>query len=355
MIPLEPCLARSVRRLASLAPAAGLALAGLHARAVGDPPAADPVNRWQMGARLGFNLGVDFRNRALPLPDTLAPLVPGAVDRVYADGFVRPDASGSADGTSWNWGYADAAQVAPDGSALDLHGYSGTPYADSPDRSEEPQWGAEVSYARILGEWAGAHWGFEIGVQWTALAFEDDASLSGSMTRTTDAYPLQGVIPPAAPYAGSFDGPGPVIAIDSPARRTESVPTVVNGRRELEGNLVGLHLGPVLDLPLGDWLSAQLSGGLALAWVDAELAYDETATAGPGIAWSRSGSASDTSWLVGGYVRGQVTLRLGERFGIFGAAEFQTLTSDSVGDAEVEAEFAFDAGVFYSAGLRFDF
>ncbi len=347
-----------LRPLPTLVPGVSLALA---LAAVAAPAADDlavpepPRNRWQIGARAGFNLDVDFRNRSLPLADTVGPLTGTLTDRTYADGFVRPDASASADGSTWNWGYQDASQVPADLSRLSLHGYTGTPYADSLDQADDPQWGAETTYARMFGDWAGATWGFEIGVQWTSLSIQDDETLQGSLTETTDAYALNGILPPTAPYAGSFNGPGPILDGAAPTRTLTTVPTVISGRRELEGNLLGLHLGPVLDIPLGDWLSAQISGGLALGWIDADLNYRESASLASGGLWTREASVSDDVLMVGGYLRGQITVRLSERLGWYAGAEFQSLASETLGDDQVEAKLGFDAGLFVSSGLRIDF
>ncbi|MBL9138960.1 MAG: hypothetical protein JNK85_24035 [Verrucomicrobiales bacterium] len=314
----------------------------------------DAANRLQLGGRVGFNLSVDFRNRGGALPDSHGPATGGGLDRTYADGFVRRDASGNDGGKTWNWGYSRDSQVSTDGTTLTQTGYAGNPYADSSDRSDDPQYGAELIYGRVLGDLAGAKWGFELGVNWSTFDVEDPSRLAGSVTRVTDAYALDGVLPPSAPYAGTFDGPGPLLS-DSPTRTTTAVGTVIDGSRKLEGSLFGLRLGPMVDLPLGDWLSAQLSGGFAAGWLDADFRYSETASVPDGTTWSRTGSASSDEWVFGFYARGQVTAQLNERLGIYAAIEYQGLEDATVDAAEQSARVQLDQGYYVSAGLSFHF
>ncbi|MCC7373075.1 MAG: hypothetical protein IT581_00355 [Verrucomicrobiales bacterium] len=315
---------------------------------------ADARNRIQLGGRVGFNLGVDFRNRGGTVPDTIGPATGGGVDRTYPNGFVRPDAAGNDGGKTWNWGYSEAGQLSADGSALSQRGYTGTPYADSSDRSDDPQYGAELIYSRVLGDIAGAKWGFELGLNWSTFNVEDTSNLTGSITEVTDQYTLEGVIAPAAPYAGSFGGPGPLIN-DAPTRSSALVPTTVQGSRKLEGNLYGFRLGPMVDLPLGDWLSAQISGGFAAGWLDAEFRYRETASVASGTAWSRAGESSSDEWVLGFYARGQLTVQATDQLGIYAAVEYQGLEDATINAAEQSARVQLDQAVFISLGLNFRF
>ena len=92
-----------------------------------------------------------------------------------------------------------------------------------------------------------------------------------------------------------------------------------------------------------------------MAFLDGELRYDERATVASGAGWSRRGDAADTEWLVGGYLRGQLNVRLSDRWGLYGGAEFQSLTSATFGNGDMEARIGLGAGYFLSAGLQFGF
>jgi hypothetical protein len=96
----------------------------------------------------------------------------GGVDHFYDDGYVRVDATGNAGGQTWFWGYEHASQI--QGDTIVFH------------------------------------------------------SVSEGLTGTTtiiDAYDLGSTVPPAAPYQGTFHGPGPTIS-DMPSRMVWFSPKV---------------------------------------------------------------------------------------------------------------------------------
>lgn len=95
------------------------------------------------------------------------PATGGGINRSYDDGYVDVDSSGDNLGFTWNWGYQNSSQV--QGGFLIFHGES---YLDA-----------------------------------------------DTLQVITDTYDLGNLIPPPAPYSGSFNGPGPVIP-DSPFSRT---------------------------------------------------------------------------------------------------------------------------------------
>lgn len=94
----------------------------------------------------------------------------GGVARFYDDGFVRVDATGNSGGYTSFWSYENASQI--QGAFISFHCQS------------------------IL-----------------------DAN---TIQLLTDTYELGALIPPDAPYAGSFEGPGPALP-DAPFSRTITV------------------------------------------------------------------------------------------------------------------------------------
>jgi hypothetical protein len=283
-----------------------------------------------------------------------APAAGNAIDRDYVDGAVRVDASGNADGLTSNWAYSDARQITPDGTGLAMRAYSGNPLPDVASSSDDPHPGIDLNYARMIGEWAGAWWGLELGLNWLDVELNDSSGLSGSLDRATDTYALGGTIPPEAPYVGSYDGPGPLLEA-SPTRSLDSVTTQINGHRRLKGDLLGFKLGPVLDIPLGDWLSAQLSGGLAIALFDGGFSFSESLVTGDGAAFSYQGEASSTEWLFGGYARGQLSVRVSKRMGLYAAAEYLGLESVDLESMARHAHLDLSSGVYLSAGISIRF
>jgi hypothetical protein len=87
------------------------------------------------------------------------PATGGGVDRLYNDGYVRVDSTSNPDGYTWYWGYQNSAQVQGD-----------------------------------------------------FILFHCQIALDPNTQETiTDTYSLNGVVPPSAPYSGTFLGPGPLI------------------------------------------------------------------------------------------------------------------------------------------------
>lgn len=98
------------------------------------------------------------------------PATGGGIDRMYDDGFVRVDAAGNPGGYTWFWGYQDAAQI-----------------------------------------------------QDSFISFHSQAILDENIIQlVTDTYQLSNWFLPSAPYAGSFEGPGPVLP-DAPFSRVITI------------------------------------------------------------------------------------------------------------------------------------
>lgn len=306
-------------------------------QAVRAEPPDGPLNRFQLGAVLGFNTKVNFRNTAASLPSIMQPNALGGTDRVYDDGFVRQDASGPASPTSWYWGYDRASQAGPDG--LTMNALQGNPGADIEDVSDDPQMGAELTYTRILTEWADAGVGFEICGSWVDFNVEDSGTAATSLQRVSDTFGLGGAVPPAAPYAGTYDGPGALLDRE-PFRSAATSGGVISGTRRLEANWWGARIGPLVDIPMGDILSLQLSGGLAVAYFDAEFSYSETATVPGGAPLAQSAAVSDSEFLWGGYGRGQLTANFARRCGAYVGVQYLLMEDFeiSAGPRAAEAE-----------------
>ena len=94
----------------------------------------------------------------------------GGVNHSYDDGYVYVDITGDAGGYTWNWGYQSSSQI---------------------------------------------HANF--------LVFTSETNLDANTIQViTDTYYLGGIIPPPAPYSGSFNGPGPLLP-DTPSRSIEDI------------------------------------------------------------------------------------------------------------------------------------
>jgi hypothetical protein len=77
----------------------------------------------------------------------------------------------------------------------------------SDDNDGSPQHGIELSYERYLGKVGQrANWGLGASLSYNNVTIEDHSPVLSSMRQLTDTYALGGVIPPEAPYRGTFSG-----------------------------------------------------------------------------------------------------------------------------------------------------
>lgn len=321
------------------------------ARAGESPPRP---NRLSFAARAAFQVRASFTSSLPPATTRPGPATGGGLLRAYDDGFVGVDSRNNPDGQTWFWAYIDAAQYDPQAATLTYSTRTSTARSLSPEREDDPHYGGEISYARSLFEWGRAFWGVELGAAFTPLQIQDAALLTGQAQYLRDTYALVASPPPPAPYIGTHHGPGPLLR-DAPTRTQVTQPVVYTGRREIEASLFGFRLGPVLDIPMGEPLSLQLSGGAYVVYADAELTYAEVATVGGQNVGTTRGRSEKQDWTLGAYVRGQVLLSLSPSLGLFAGAEYLMLDDLKLSDRSHAARLDFDESFALLFGVAVNF
>lgn len=275
---------------------------------------------------------------------------------VYDDGFVLADISGDTSLTS-NWSYTNDAQY--DASGGGSIGLSTTTSVGVTGVTEEDASapGVEIRFTRRLpGLSQGRmHWGLEIALGYSSFEMENSATLLADGNRVTDAFPLDGVIPPLAPYTGSFTGPGPLLGT-TPVRSTSPIAgaATINGQRRLEADLFTVRLGPRVDAQLTEALALYLSGGVAVAYADGSYRFNSTVTYDGGTV-IRSGAASESEFLGGFFVEAGATWRFTDSWSFFGSIQHRALEDFSLSAAGTDAELSFDDSFTLSGGLSYRF
>jgi hypothetical protein len=297
---------------------------------------ARPMQRINVSYRMGLNITADFKKlgglAAASNPDLHTDgNFDGNTVRTYDQGgYLGVDSTGNNHGpgyenTTWYYGYSDTS--ANQGSALSLTSSSSPATAVSKNNAEDPQHGFEISYDRELFQKGRWRFGAEGALGYTRLSISDSRTLTARVNRITDTFAVpEGVTLPPAPYQGSYTGPGAVIS-DQPSRQTTVVTSSENtivGERKLEADVFGLRLGPYAEVPLNDKFSLLFSGGLYLAVGNSKFSFHETVTVEGAGTEVHSGSHSDTDFLVGGYIGGNLEYALTEDIGLFVGAQFQT-------------------------------
>ncbi len=235
--------------------------------------------QWRQIGEASFRGGGRAGPSHLPAP----PKGGGGIRGGYSDGYVRPDATGS--GQTWNWGYNSASQI--NGNNLTLSGSSSEIVTRTLARGYNTDWSDDLSNAGFylllespeLVKWEHFSLSAALGYSFAqdevgrrAVAFRAERFTTLRTRNVTDVYDISAIAPaPAAPYQGTFNGPGPVISL-TPASSSGG-----GGTRErllgsevftsyleqsLELQLHTLSLGPRTSMEFG---SLRLLAGLGLA------------------------------------------------------------------------------------------
>lgn len=277
----------------------------------------------------------------------------------YANGYVLPDAGSSPDLT-WNWGYDSDTQVV--GDQLNFYRYQNLPplgtqsgYGVAP--------GGEVMAGLELGSFElgkrTVYYGVEVGYGFNYLSVSTESSGSGMVTYTTAAYNLNGVVPPAAPYAGTSEGPGPLIGL-MPASLASVGPTSSSAASsgELNSDLHNFKIGVWFDYPINDSLFTSLSLGYASIYADAQYKYTETLTTGmpgiPGYTTTQTVGGRD-NWEPGFYAQWRMGFHVSKHVDAFLGLDYQWNNNMTFSGSDRNVTLDFSSMFGASAGVQVDF
>ena len=333
-------------------------------------PAAEAVtqnpaqSRWRFGAAYAPLVGLKtefgglgrFNSAFTPQP------LGGGRDYDYDDGFVHVDSSGNLGGQTWNWSYDNASQLDASGTGsinMSITNSSANAGATDDNQAESGFEGFAYFDMGAVGipmlKEHGATWGFRGGVHYAHVNTGNSSTLTSGTVTVTDNFQLGGVIPPLAPFTGSFNGPGPLIG-DSPGRSIQSgIPAFVAGTRELDVHLTTLNLGTYLEMPLTRKFSVTLEGGLSAGIAAGSYDYQSsTSIAGVGTKAS-SGGDSDLTLLPGLYVGMSGIYQINPSWAIQAAGRYQYLDDLDLESNGSHASLSFDSAFVISLGALYSF
>lgn len=309
-------------------------------------------NHFGVDFRLGFNIKARFSNIGTTAGLSVSP-ASGHADHSYSDGFVRLDSSGDRGGLTWNWGYQNTAQVSGSGTLL-MHAMSTEGAASA--INDDPRLGIELHYARDIGQVASGRWGLKAAIGFTDVKVRDTQPLTGNVNLITDAYPLNDITPPQAPYAGSFSGPGPTIG-DTPTRTVATVPgeALLTGSRQLDMWLYDLRFGPYLQMPLVHGLSFQAGGGLAVGLAESTFSFADTTSIAGGAVQTTGIGNNNSRTMVGFYGEAGLAYLVAPGVSLFGGGQFQYLGEFEQKVAGRVAQLDLRHSVYLLAGVQLHF
>jgi len=319
-----------------------------------------PQNLYHVGlsGSMGFNIKSSFKNLG-EFPVTAGnpgPATPGA-NHVYDDGYNKVDSNGNNHGGfegTWNWGYNNASQIS--GNTVAMHSSSWGSGGSSANNSGDPQPGFELTFGRELQRAKHWRWGLEGAFGFTAVTIQDSRPVSASQMLTTDTYSLNGIVPPAPPYHGTPNGPGPIIS-DTPVRTNSVAGTAtISGSREIDAQIFGFKLGPYVEIPLNDRWALEFLAGLALVDVNSQFSYHNLQTTISGSTTAGvSGSGYHNGLLAGGYAGARVSYAFNASTRLFAGSQFQDAGKFTQNVNGRKAVLDLGNSIFVAIGLSYSY
>jgi hypothetical protein len=327
--------------------------------------------QWSFGAGYAPIIGLrtefsGFGNFQNPFP---VPAPAGATNYFYANGSVQVDSSGNAGGLTTFWAYNNASQYDPAAfgglGAINYSAFSsGLSGAGSVvDNNVAAAAGFEmhgyldlgsVSFLPTMAAGRSATWGLRTGLQYARVNNSNTAGQVGAVGTINDSFNLNGVIPPAAPYAGTFLGPGPLLG-DTPTRTTGTAVAAISGYRNLDVQLFVSTFGSYVALPVTKDLDVMLEGGAVLALASGNYKYESTVTV-PGAGTQVSGGQkSSTKLLPGVYTSVGLAWHLTDQFMLQGAVRYQFMRQYSLVANGSNANLSFDSALVLSLSATYKF
>jgi hypothetical protein len=308
-------------------------------------------NRVRISGRFGFDVSAQVKN----LPPA------GVTAGSYDDGFVHPDISGGAGGKTWNWGYANASQVV--GDTLHFDRVESSPRDGTTDSlSKTPTAGFEILYGRELTRLrlsanSSAVIGAEVGFGTMDYNLSGGSTVNGTVTQTTDIYNLNGITPPLAPYAGTYNGPGPLLNLSPTSSSSGQLAASSSISERVRSLVYGFKLGPFVEVPLYKRLSLELGAGVAAVIADTELEFTETVSVPAGVnpLLLRGVKVNHSESLFGFYGTGSLAYEVGADIRIFAGGQYQHLGNASVTGGNKEATLKLGGTIEAVVGVSIGF
>jgi hypothetical protein len=316
------------------------------------------LNHIRFVPRAALGITARFRNVGYLTLSPTGRTTPNGNAYNYNDGYLLTDVSGNAGGQTWYWGYDSSSQVSGNTILMNQTAVSGNVSSSGGSDLSNPGWGGELIYDRELGARGQMHYGIESALNYTSLSLRANGSGTGDLIQTTNAFSFSsGVTLPAPPYQGTFNGPGVLIG-SSPASSSSSVlsgAANIITTQKLDADLWGMRLGPYLDFPVDERIELSLSGGLALALLNASASWTETVNMTGSGPLSASGGGRDLGFLWGGYLGADVSWQLSKHWDAEAGAQYQYLGVYRHTFGGSDMELSLTKSIFVSLGISYSF
>jgi len=315
--------------------------------------ADDWTRHFHIGALVGMNINASFNMNGLFNVSGNDP-----AHGIFADGYVRPDQTGSA--YTGFWGYNNAPQYDSTAHTLTMHATTSfSPVSTTAGNAKEdggPFPGFEMAYGDNLWYWKHARVGWELGFGLLPIDITDNHEIDVNANQVSYVYNVGDIVVPGAPYQGGPGGEGePIIPVALPSPSApQSVSGMVTGTRTLDVMLYTLRLGPSFYWDLTDHLGMSLGAGPAVGVVSGNYKFDETITAG-GVSTRNQGQISGTDLVFGGYVNAALMYHVVDNGDIFISAQYMPMTGATISGGGREGQLNLGGQLYFSIGISWPF
>jgi len=319
------------------------------------------LNRLTLSGRAAFGLSAKFGALPATAFSSTTRFTPNGDPYNYDNGYVLTDSSGNAGGLTTYWGYDNASQISGNTILMSRSEVVSGDSSDGQVADSNPNYGAELLFSRQLGVKGEVHYGLEAGLSYLNISLSDNSPYSAEVSSVVDAYSFTpGTTPPTTPpsYQGPFSGPGFLIG-STPSSSSSSLlgGATVSGKRQYDADLFGFRLGPYVEFSIFNLrqLTLTLGGGFAAGWVNSSASWTETAALPGGGSLSSNGAGTDTSFLIGGYLGGQLLYNFSPNWSAVAGVQYQKLGSveQTFDGRKVNVDFSQTVFITLGVGYRF--
>lgn len=298
-----------------------------------------------------FNYKADFRSEEEPQGLGSTPYQVGS--RTYDDGSVYEDDIPSYPAQTRYYSYDQTAGASvvnnpAGGGSLTLHSSQSILDAQQfSGQQTEGQPALEIYWQGDITDNERFNMGLRAALHWQRIDLETAAS-GGSTVQTvnhtytydsgallTDSY--DGTLMPAPGYPALNDTPSETISYTDGS--------TIAYTRELDADLFGLDLGPTLSVDLTEKLRLSASLGGTVAWIDSEFSYFDDSFS--------QGRTTNNDWLFGAYASADLSVLIGEHWGLFGGAAYTRLENFKQQTHGRSAELQFNDSYTVRTGIFF--
>jgi hypothetical protein len=329
----------------------GLSLCSMLAAALSMRAEADWTRHFRIGASFGLNVKTDFKTSGTFSLANPPPSARGGI--TYDDGFVGPDATGSANGTTSFWGYNNSSQFNAGTDRLTFRQTQSFD-ANGANKANDNPLGFDMVYGGTIRQWEHLSIGAEFGFGLSVFQTRDRNAFAGTLTQRVDQYDVGGTVLPAAPYSGPESGVGPQISVTPIPQGTQQVAGSITGSRSLEGLLYNFRVGPLLRWEFYPRWTLNGSAGGAFGVFDAVYRFNETiSTTTTGV--NNRGKFGTTDLTYGGYAGAVVMFDTGNAWEAYLGGHFMSLSDGKIESAGRSARMHLGSAIFITAGINWTF